>query len=338
MNKIGIIGNAGNGSQIGGQITKTVELVHYFDKKNFDYKFVNVRGISPVKLLLEINYLFKACDRVIIILASTGYFKILPLVVYLAKKYSTQIYEIVIGGIRQEYVIKYPWRFNLEKKIYKIYVESTYMEKKYHEMGFEQATYLPNYKSFEIVENIVENREDELHLCTFSRIDEYKGIDTAIDVVSKINKGETAKVILDIYGPIKESYKAQITKKIKEAELYGVTYKGVVSTEQAQEVLKAYDLLLFPTHWITEGFPGTFIDALSAGLPIISSKRPNFTDIVDKGYNGYLVDEYDIDTFSAIISDLYHDRDKLIQMKKNAVRSSAKYRTDNVLVKLIEES
>lgn len=332
MRKIGVIGNAGNGAEIGGQITKTVELLDYLSSRNISCDFYNVRERQIIRLLKGCQNVIKNADDVIIIMASTGHFKILPFIIWWSRKYNTNIHEIVIGGVRHEYIKKFKWRLSLERKVDKIYVESTYMQEEYRKLGLGQAQYLPNYKTFKKLERAGKPREGNLRICTFSRIDEYKGIDTAIDIVRELNKKEKKSVLLDIYGPIKESYVSTIKRKMKDSEKYGITYKGVIPTDKAQDVLKEYDVLIFPSCWETEGFPGTFIDALSAGLPIISSYRINFTDVVKEGYNGYLIKEWnDIDSYVEVLQKLLQDKEKLTEMKSNALKSAELYQTEEVL-------
>jgi hypothetical protein len=51
-------------------------------------------------------------------------------------------------------------------------------------------------------------------------------------------------------------------------------------------VLKDYFALLFPTHFYTEGIPGTVIDAYAAGIPVISAKWESYSDVIDEGVTG----------------------------------------------------
>ena len=67
---------------------------------------------------------------------------------------------------------------------------------------------------------------------------------------------------------------------------------GVVSPNNGVTALKDYYMLLFPTHWNGEGMPGTIIDALSAGLPIIARRWEFCDDMIDDMYTG-LVYEFD---------------------------------------------
>ena len=65
-----------------------------------------------------------------------------------------------------------------------------------------------------------------------------------------------------------------------------------MSPNNGVTALKDYYMLLFPTHWNGEGMPGTIIDALSAGLPIIARRWEFCDDMIDDMYTG-LVYEFD---------------------------------------------
>ena len=100
MNKIGFIGNLGNDDSIGGQITKTRELLSAIENncnynneteenKRNEIEVVDV-NIYDNKLCLakDVIKLFYNSDIIIVILASNGYFKILPFLFFLNKIYS----------------------------------------------------------------------------------------------------------------------------------------------------------------------------------------------------------------------------------------------------------
>ena len=44
--------------------------------------------------------------------------------------------------------------------------------------------------------------------------------------------------------------------------------------------------MLFPTHFYTEGIPGSIIDAYAAGIPVISAKWESFDDVISEGHTG----------------------------------------------------
>lgn len=347
MNKIGFIGNLGNDDSIGGQITKTRELLNAIlnhqeinscasvellkrKKRTKNVYILDVgREKNPFIFCCKLYNLIRKSDSVIIILASKGYFFLLPIIMVLNAFYKKDIYEFVIGGIRYQFLNNK--RIAYEKKVKAIYVESTFMVKKYQQLGIYNVEYMPNFKRVHrIGDKEVEKRnETQIRVCTFSRIDKYKGIDTAIEIMNKIKILDNS-IFLDIIGPVDESFKDDFESLLRTSNK-NISYKGAIDSKDAVETLKCYDILLFPTKWETEGFPGSFIDAMAAGLVILASERENFRNIIENGVNGYLFEEDDVQAFVDKIMYFSKNRKELRVMQKNALDSSYMYNSEIVL-------
>lgn len=337
MNRLGIFCSY-NEKIIGGQTTKTIELLNAANKYFEHVAVLNQkREKSYTHLLKSFVHLFRENQNIVIIVASSGYFRLLPFIAIISCFYNRNIYEITIGGIRHEYIKRKKWSLPIIKKFKKIYVESTYMIKEYHKLGIKNVEQMENYKTFpEITEeelNLKLNRK-YFKMCTFSRVDSNKGIDTAIKICKYLHEEyDNPNIILDIYGPVEEGYKVEFEKLLILQPKY-ISYKGVVDNRLSINTLKDYDCLLCPTKWHAEGFPGAFIDALASGLPILAAKRETFKDIIEDGKNGFLIPENNIKQYAEQIMDWYRNRDELLEAKRNALRESKKYQTDIVLKKM----
>lgn len=336
--RICVIGNVGDGNQVGGQISKTTEIVEGLKKIDNTVEFYNVYGKKPYVLFYNFAKLMKDNDAAVVVLASPGYFKVLPLLIFFKHFFSCELFELVIGGVRQNYITAKPIKKSYEKQINRIFVESNYMVKQYEALGLKNTKYLPNLKRIELASReMIEHENSGFRICTFSRIDRYKGIDTAIDIISSINKSDEEKVYLDIYGPIDKDFRQEFERKLNEADSKYIKYCGVLDRGKSTNTLSKYELLLFATKWIAEGFPGSFIDAFSAGLPILASYRENFTDIIQNHVNGYLINEDDLNGFKSAIKEMRDNRKELLMMKRNALESAKRYDRDYVASILYNE-
>ena len=81
MKRVGIIGNFG-GNEIGGQITKTQEL---YEAMKLQFKIVYKLDVFKIKknyfkLGVQLYRVLKNANEVVIILASPGYFNIIPVI------------------------------------------------------------------------------------------------------------------------------------------------------------------------------------------------------------------------------------------------------------------
>lgn len=336
MSKIGFIGNFCGGA-IGGQAEKT-RILYDFLNNAYEVVKVDTFRMSPIQVLIAVWRAFLECDRIVVILASPGYFKIQPCLLLCRKLTGAEIYEFAIGGIRYEYLANKKRRIYREKKIKKIYVESTHMVHEYQKLGLNNAVYVPNFKIMDSLHMVNRpERTDGLRLCTFSRIDGYKGIDTAIGIVDAIYEKRHIKVDLDIIGPIDKKYEQDFRKLLANADKDRVHYIGSIPSKEAIGVLREYDVMIFPTHWKAEGFPGSFIDAMAAGLPILATDKENFHNIIINKYNGWLIDEWNINGYVEKIAELAADPELLTQMRHNAVAEAEKYTVENALSKVLAD-
>lgn len=138
---------------------------------------------------------------------------------------------------------------------------------------------------------IRKNPSDFHGRCVFmSHINKEKGIEDLIAVSKLLPSNYT----LDIYGEIKEDKYRNIN--FNES---GITYHGVVSSEQVLKTLVEYDLLLLPSY--REGYPGIIIEAMSVGIPYVSTYAGGIPEIVEDGYNGRLVIPGDVDAIKQAI-------------------------------------
>ena len=112
-----------------------------------------------------------------------------------------------------------------------------------------------------------------IRLLTLSRIQPEKGFKRMALMQDLIKD----PFVWDIYGSGNLDLLKPLTK---------CTYKGV--TNDAMEVMKQYDFLVQLSD--TEGMPMVILEALSVGLPVITTNYPSAKELITHGVNGYIVD------------------------------------------------
>lgn len=122
-----------------------------------------------------------------------------------------------------------------------------------------------------------------VRFCTFSRVTAEKGVADAAHAVERVCS-EGLPCTLDVYGPIDERYR-EVFEQVLATCPY-VFYRGCAAPERASHIIAGYDALLFPTSWKAEGVPGTVIDALAAGVPIIAARWPYHDEMLVDGVTG----------------------------------------------------
>lgn len=80
-----------------------------------------------------------------------------------------------------------------------------------------------------------------------------------------------------------------------------------------------------------EGFPYSVIEALSCGLPVISSNCGDVSDVLKQGYNGFVIDNYqDYKNFAESIQKLINSPEMLLKYSNNAMKSVRHLTKENV--------
>ncbi|MBP3228660.1 MAG: glycosyltransferase [Bacteroidaceae bacterium] len=111
-----------------------------------------------------------------------------------------------------------------------------------------------------------------------SSVQRQKGLDYLKEAFTMLGKPYS----VDIYGPLKD-YTAD--------ELNGPHYRyhGPVDYSDVYAKLTEYDVLILPTYFDTEGYPGIILEAFAVGVPSITTDIGGIPELIENGVNGYLV-------------------------------------------------
>ena len=281
----------------------------------------------------------KNSENVVIFPAHNGLRVYAPLLLFQKRFFSNRkLHYVVIGGWLPQFLLN---RKRLAKKLKKfdaIYVETTTMKNALEKQGFENIVIMPNFKKLTAVsENeLIYSAKTPYRLCTFSRVIKEKGIETAVDVIHKVNNelGYSA-YSLDIYGQV-DSEQAEWFDILKQKFSQDIRYCGCVDADKSVGVLKNYFVLLFPTHFYTEGIPGTIVDAYAAGIPVVSARWESFSDVVDEGMTGIGYDFDRIEQFEEILLNIAENPEIVLDMKKNCIQKVEQYAPESAIRVLVE--
>lgn len=250
-----------------------------------------------------------------------------------------KLHYVVIGGWLPEFLKKRNALASMLKKFDGIYVETNTMKKALEEQGFSNVYVMPNCKKLTVLseEELIYPSEKPYKLCTFSRVMKEKGIEDAVNVVKKINSelGYNA-YSLDIYGQI-DNAQIEWFENLKTQFPEYINYCGCVDSDKSVQTLKNYFGLLFPTHFYTEGIPGTIIDAYAAGIPVISAKWENYSDIVDEWVTGIGYEFDNEKQFLSVLLGIVQKPEAFLNMKVNCIKKAKKYIPELILQTIINK-
>ncbi len=208
----------------------------------------------------------------------------------------------------------------------------------------EQIVFIPNFvdiKKFYSVSNEKKIKlKEKLFLSldkkivTFiGRLTPQKGISYLIEAWNKVITEYPLAILLIIGGGVLfESLKRQV----KDSGLSGkVKFMGEIDSSYVSEYLQASDIFVLPS--ISEGLPGTLLEAMACGLPSAVTRIGGNVDLIEDGKNGFLVEPENSKELTASISRLLSD-EKTAAIFGRQARQKIKARySKNVLVSKYEE-
>lgn len=141
---------------------------------------------------------------------------------------------------------------------------------------------------------------------------ERKGIMRVVEALSKC-KGE----------PI---YSFFIGSGSLEPKIKNILFKGRLMHEQIPEYLNAADIFVLPT--LREGCCNAVVEAMSCGLPIVSSNLPFNWDVLNES-NSIMINPTNIDDIASAIINLRDDKLKRKLLSTGAIQKASELTIDN---------
>jgi len=337
-----IIGHFGGDEKFNdGQTIKTLTL--YDALKRYDVQAVSrvdtyyVRK-DPVRFCFQLFISLFRDKKYIVLLSSNGRKVLFPVLFVMSRVLRKDVYHDVIGGsLAQKVRENKNWKRYLSS-FKGNWLESTLLTDQLRAMGIKNAIHVPNFKRLRILteEELPTSAGEPLRLCTFSRVIPEKGIEDAVRAVQSINEKAGGQLaVLDIYGPVPEEYRDRFQELLRRSA--ACRYCGVVEADKSVEVLRAYDLLLFPTCWPGEGMPGTIIDALSAGLPVIARRWQYCDEMLTHGETGYIYDFDQPEKLEDMIVYAVTHKRETAAMRPLCLRKAVQYSESCVMEQILSE-
>lgn len=322
-------------NQLDGQTIKTRNIYELYllktggkvDVDKFDTQCFKYSKISFFNMLWKIC----RCEKLVYLPAHNNLKYLFPIIFVLCWLKRIEILYFVVGGWLAEYLESKRLHTIFLSKVRAILTESSDLSNsliaKYH---FKNVITFPNFRIHSFTPTFVQN-QDHFRIVFMARINRMKGIDYVFRLANHFERIALGNrpVIIDFYGPIEKNDDDYFHKQLNKYE--NITYQGVLQPEQIYETLNNYDLMVFPTRYFTEGFPGTVLDAYISGLPVVATHWKHATDIITHEETGFIVPfEKSEENFIEAVVKIYKDNDLLIKMKHNAYKQSLKYSSEGV--------
>jgi len=337
-----IIGHfGGDGTWNDGQTVKTRTIYDALQKygvpavSRVDTYYVRK---NPVRFCFQLAASLFRDKKYIVLLSTNGRKVLFPVLFVMSRFLRKEVYHYAIGGrLAREAGENKNWKRYISA-FKGNWMESTLLTNQLQAMGIKNAVYVPNFKRLQILteEELPASFERPFRLCTFSRVMPEKGIEDAIRAVQSLNgKAGEWLVTLDIYGPVPEAYKGLLQELLGQSA--DCRYCGVVEAGKSVEALKAYYLLLFPTNRRHEGMPGTIIDALSAGLPVVARRWRYCDEMLTHGETGYIYDFDQPEKLEELIEYAVTHERETAAMRPLCLRKAVQYSEERVMEQILSE-
>ena len=137
---------------------------------------------------------------------------------------------------------------------------------------------------------------------------------------------------LDMLGQLSDTIAAECRKSGLQPL---IDHLGPVSLEQRLAFFKRADIFVLPTY--AEGTPISMLEAMAAGLPVVSTPVGGIPDVVEDGVEGYIVEPGDVEALADRLVRLINDPERRRAMGQSAQDKVRPFNWDVVLPQLESE-
>lgn len=308
-------------NQLDGQTVKTRDVLRLY---NLEYPNITIEYYDTQEFKfnkLSIILMFRkvcGCNELIYLPANNNLKYIFPILFGISKIFRFSIQYYVVGGWLSSYIRSLPVHRWMLKRIKAIHCETKRLEQDLkNDYGFKNVDIIPNFRFFDFTPTIVQS--EDLRVVFMARIMKEKGLDWIFTLAEYLKNHQLSnRISITFYGQINDKDKEYFYNNVAQYEF--VKYEHALQPEEIYETLSKYDCLILPTHFYTEGLPGSIVDAYISGIPVIATDWINAREFIDDGQTGFII-PFENGESKMIEKILYlsHNPQDVIRMKKNCL-------------------
>ena len=159
------------------------------------------------------------------------------------------------------------------------------------------------------------------HVSNFRKV---KRIKDVVEVFAKVRKKMPVKLLLIGDGPDRHMAEAYCRDNGLSDDL-----KMLGKVKDTERILSIADLFLLPSE--SESFGLAALEAMAAGVPVISSNTGGIPEVNEHGFSGFLSNVGDVNDMAINAYELLSNADKLEQFKLQAFGQAKKFDILNIL-------
>ncbi len=279
------------------------------------------------------------CDSVLVFANDLFAITLVPLLLFIAKLFRKPFYLKPVGAGLDLFI-------NAQKKPlreYLLYVlrcadgiltQTRLLKEDLSKLGCTKVHYLPGCRSMPAITLDPKRRTLEFRLIFLGHITRLKGPLVLLEALKTVSEICDENIVCDFYGPIHDEIRDEFLSELKSVP--NAHYCGVAEAGTGPQLIAQYDALILPTYYDTEGHPGVLIEAMHAGVPVISTQVRTFPELVTNGVNGFLVPTQDSHFLAAAIILFAADPSLRKKMGEANHLKGQEFRADNVVAQLLK--
>jgi len=308
----------------GGANVSFNHLLDELDRRGIKYTCIDMPGgnysLMRAFLLLKYVYLFARTigrGSTISLHASDNSAMVYAFILDLfARKTESKLLIRIFGGQHLDHLQKQ--NRLLKKKLIECYSRNTLMlqtksmvRRAEEEFEIEGVEWFPTSRPKTTPKNAGSfNLDGKLKLLYIGQVRETKGIDHLIKL-AKMIKAQNLDIEIQLFG---ELFEERLKDEIDSLPDSVMQYGGVLESDYVYDEMRNADLLIFPTEYSGEGYPGVIIEAIHVQLPILASDRETIRDLIEDGVDGLLSEP---NMFADYITTIEQNRTILLDYHKN---------------------
>ena len=336
MNKILVLGAFGFIEEhYDGQTIKTRNLLTLLQQKGVEPDYFETQNFKRNPLsVLSMFWKVTRCHTLFYLPAQNNLRYIFPFIYVVAKLCRVKVHYFVVGGWLKEFLEDKPGLKKKLSKIEGIHCETQLMQSLLEkEYGFTNVDVFPNFRMSDFKPTAY-HEEGKLKLVFMARVVKMKGIDTIFSLCERIeSEGLKNQITMDFYGPQQDHGNDQdgsieyFNSNISKYDF--AAYHGAAEPSSINATLEKYDVMLLPTHYFTEGLPGSILDAYMSGIPVIVTRWKHATEFVDDGNTGIIIPfEDDGSALYEAVMKLFADTYLLNRMKTASIQKAYEFSSE----------
>ena len=278
------------------------------------------------------------CDAVLVFANDLFAITLAPLLLLLARLFRKPFYLKPVGAGLDLYINAQNWFFRayllgVLRATNGILTQTRLLKDDLNKLGCPNTYYLPGCRTLSPISPVRKDGLRDMRIIFLGHITRLKGPLILLKALKFLPQICDEPVTCDFYGPIHDEIHDEFVEELKAVP--NAHYCGVAEPGTGHQLISEYDALVLPTYYDTEGHPGVLIEAMQAGVPVISTQVRTFPELITNGLNGFLVPTKDSHALAEAIHLLATNPPLRRKMGEANQRKGQEFRAEMVVAQML---